>query len=159
MKTLKEVVVAKGMSNRVFADKAGISFRAIAEIVSGKLDEAVQEKNRKRLSGRKRAGLIQVITRALVACGEDPREWFKTLGVSLTTNEEQAMSGATSRRPKPLMASGLGTEEWNALLTIADKPLSKEDIEQLSKAQEVLGDFFTIKLAIELLISKHKKCS
>ncbi len=157
MKTLKEVVAAQGMSNRVFAEKAGISFRAIAEIRSGEWDEAMWNKNGKGYSGRKRAGAIQVMARTLVACGEDPQEWVKASGLSLTTQDEQAMSAATCRRPKPLMTPGLGSEEWNALLTIADKPLTKEDVEQLSKAQEVLGDFFTIKLAIELLISKNKK--
>lgn len=156
MKTLEKVVVAKGMSNRVFADKAGISFRAIAEIRSGKLDEVLQEDNRRSLSRKKRAGLIQVVTRALLACDEEPRDWFTAHKVVLTTQEEQAMFAAMSRKPKLSVTPGLGAEEWNALLKIANRPLSKDDIEQLSKAQEVLGDFFTIKLAVELLISKHK---
>jgi hypothetical protein len=157
MKTLKEVVTAQGLSNRDFSAKAGISFRAIAEIRSGQWDEAMQNKNGKGYSGRKRSGAIQVMARTLVACGENPQEWIKTLSLTLTPQEEQTLSAATSRRPKPLMAPGLGSEEWNALLTIADKPLRKEDVEQLAKAQDALGDFFTIKLAIELLISKNKK--
>lgn len=157
MKTLKELVNAQGDSNRVFAEKAGISFTAIAKIRSGKWDESMQNKNGQGYTGRKRTGALQVMARVLVACGENPQEWIKTLGLSLTPQEEQAMSSATSRRPKPLTAPGLASEEWNALLIIANNPLTKEDVEQLLKAQEVLGDFFTIKLAIELLISKHKK--
>lgn len=157
MKTLKEVVEAQGLSNRNFATKAGISFRAIAEIRPGKWDEAIQGKNVRGYSVRKRTCAIQVMARTLIACGENPQEWVKTLGLALTPQEEQALSSATSWRPKPILAPGLGAEEWNALLTIANKPLSKEDIDQLAEAQEVLGDFFTIKLAIELLISKNKK--
>lgn len=156
MNTLREVIERGGKSNRQLADEAGISFRAIAQIRSGEWDEAIRHKIGG-YTGRKRIGAIQVMARVLVACGEDPKAWIQASGISLTPQDERAISGATSRRPKPLTAHGLGPEEWNALLVIADSPLTKEDIDQLARAQEVLGEFFTIKLAIELLISKHKK--
>ncbi|HEY4480020.1 MAG TPA: hypothetical protein VJB58_00935 [Candidatus Paceibacterota bacterium] len=157
MKTLANLVNAQGLSNRRFAEKAGISFRAIADIRSGKFEEALQNRNGAEFSKKKRIGAIQVMSRVLIACGENPQEWVKTLGLEIDSREQQAMFEATSQRPRPLLAPGLGGDEWNTLLLIADTPLTKEDIEQLSKAQEVLGDFFTIKRVIQLLIHKHKK--
>lgn len=157
MTTLKELVNAQGLSNRLLAQKAGISFRSIADLRSGKFEEVLQNKNGADCSTRKRIGAIQVMSRVLIACGEDPKEWVRNHPkLELDERELRAVAEATSQRPKPLMTPGLGAEEWNALLHIADKPLAKEDVTQLAKAQEVLGDFFTIKRAIELLIHKHK---
>lgn len=160
MKTLKEVVEAQGMSTRAFVEKAGISLHTIGNIMSGEWDRAMLSNNGRSYSGRKRFGAIQTMARVLIACDVDPREWVKAVALHLTNKEERVMHDATvNRRPKLIITSGFGSEEWNSLLAIANNPLTKDDLEQLTKAQEALGDLFTIKLAIEVLIGKYKKNS
>jgi hypothetical protein len=156
MSVLADLVNAQGLNNRLFAEKAGISFRAITDIRSGKFEENLRNRNGVKHSTRKLIGVIQVLTRVLIACGENPQEWVKTHGLELTSREQQVMS-ATNQRPKPLMTLGLEAEEWNTLLLIANKPLTNEDVEQFAKAQEVFKDFFTVKQAVKLLVHKYKK--
>jgi len=152
MKTLQEIVNEQGMTRRALARKAGTSFRALTDIASGKCDEMIQNKSGKGYTGRKRIGAIQSMARILVACGQDPQEWVRASGLSFTPEEKKTITAAIS----PKMPE-FGPEERNTLSVIANDPLTKEDAEQLLKAQEVLGEYFTVKMAVELLISRHKK--
>lgn len=151
---LKDLFGAQQMTHVLFAKKAGIGLQAISMIRSGEFDQNLHDKEiRKGWSERKRLGVVQVLARVLMACGKNSQEWVKETGLTLTTQEEQVMVVASSQRPKPLSVPELRLEEWNTFLSIKDHILTKDDLEKLMKAQEALGNFFTIKLAIEFLLS------
>ena len=75
--TLKKALKDNGGSNREVAERAGISFRAIAEARDGYDAEDL-------LSPRKRMGVVSSITRLAACLGLDPSTILKELGIDVS---------------------------------------------------------------------------
>ncbi len=153
MDTLKELMESQGMTSRVFAERAGISFRAITEIRSGQWDTTVRSTQ----TLRKRRAAVQVMTRVVSACGQDPKEWAKKFNFSLTPAEIASAVATALVGQQTVYKTGNVSIDWNILSTILVEPLTPEDLEKLSGGQKALGEFFTLELAVRLLFSTHKR--
>jgi len=126
-----------GWSNRVLAERAGVSFRAPADIRSGRLEKLLKSGD---MSERKKRGVAQSTTRILKAFGVDPEPWLKKLGLPIL-------------KPVQLQPRSISSQVSH----IAQKPVSDEDIESFIDARGPLGDLFTVELLIKMLINKHLK--
>jgi hypothetical protein len=152
--TLKELIEERGLNNHALAAKAKVSFRALAEIRSGEWDHAMKG-GANRWSLKKKRAAIQVMGRIVTACDEEPEEWAKKYNLPFEWSEVRSLLIA-ARTPKVVMNRKLGVNEWNALVAIADEPLTKQDVLHLARSQEELDDLLTLELVVKLLIKRHK---
>lgn len=147
--TLSAMVEAQEMSNRVLADKAGVSFRVITEVGSGTWE---QEIFLSKWSKRKKERSFGATMRLIVACDESPDEWIERL--ELTRVFSRSVIKRLLREATDIKTEK--TSRWHLLDSIADEPITEADIEKLMKGMELGEDFFTIEMAIRLLIANHK---
>jgi len=127
---------ARGWSNRVLAQKAGVSFRAISEACSGKLEVLMQDPH---CSWRKRIGASAATHRIIAVLGAEAMPWAKRLGLEDYHGHETSL-----RVSQEVIRNGL------------EAVLSSEDIEWLHATKAVLGEMLTLDLALRLLVKRHK---
>ncbi|MEQ1499976.1 MAG: hypothetical protein ABL917_01220 [Parcubacteria group bacterium] len=133
---LESSMAQKRFSNRTLAERARVSFRIIADVRSGRLEKDLQVKGK--LSKRKIGGVSSSTYRLLIALGEEPETWMKKLGLVIPQAEVAQAQGFGSR-----------------IQLILEKPLTAEEIGKFGRVQKELGEWFTVEMALRLLIRKH----
>lgn len=125
-----------GFNNKTLAEKGGISFRIISDVLQGRLDATPIDKTG--LSNRKINGLSGAVYRLLSALEEDPRPWMQKLGLDSQYAEVVVQQSFENR-----------------VALAMSRTLTQEDLEQYIRVQKELGEIFTLEMAIRIFFKKH----
>ena len=127
---------ARGWSNRILAERAGVSFRTPADIYSGKLERLLESGE---ASTRKLRGAAGSTFRTLTAFGIDPKPWMDKLGLPMPTLDQLQPRNFTTQ-----------------ITAVLQNPVTSDLLERFRKAQEPLGDLFTVEILLKLLIGASR---
>lgn len=144
---VNESMFTQGLSNRILANIAKISFRVVAEARGGAVEEMLATGN---LSTKKFVGLMGSVPRLLKGLNADVDKWMTTLG--LTREKLNEFSCRPDRLPKAKTVFGPMTRNvLNQTGNILDKPVSLECIHELREVQTALEDLFTVEILLRVL--------
>lgn len=150
MQSLKELLIQYrknegGMTQAQIAGSLRVSTKTLGEIIKGKADQDV--KNWSQLGQRKRTPLVGSIARLCLALSVDPREWFRSRKIVLTSGEEARIDAQTQK---------LATEANKARVDdILDEIVTAEDAGRLTRTQEAMGSALTIREVTRILLAWH----
>ncbi len=134
---ITERMVMKGYSSSTLAQIAGVSNRIIVEARMGLLENML----RNGITHRKLLGVSRSIPRLLRALDADEEYWMDRLG--LNDVGRKVPSGHIPR----------STDAFTSKVRIIlDKPLDAAHITRIQKAHKVLGDAFTTRTLLSILI-------
>lgn len=133
-------------TNRSIAELARISFRAIADARSGRLEEGLKSKI---FTGRKLIGVTLSTRRLLIGLGADESFWMNRLGLDNTRADVRI----------PIRSSSfIHAHITKRIVGALDKPVSagsiKKVFEKATLAQNALGDVFTAQTILSLLLQE-----
>lgn len=131
---LNSAMAERGWSQKELAERARVSFRAISDARSGRLEELLKKKD---VGARKKIGVAGSTNRILLALGQDPKEWMGKLGLEV---------------PKHKSSKKSFESQLNFILS---EPLTSEDIEQFGRVQKELGELFSVEMALRLIMRKR----
>jgi hypothetical protein len=135
----------QGYSERTLADLARLSFRAIGDARSGRLEEGLRLGT---FTRKKLIGVTRSTHRLLIGLGADVDHWMDRLGLYSTL--------ASIRIPDRNLFNQ--TPLLQRIAHVTDRPVSAGSIQKVFEkatiAQNALGDVFTVQTILSLLLQE-----
>lgn len=141
---VSDTLASLGLTQKDFAEKAKISTKTLTEILSGEFDRILNKPDD--LSLRKRAGIMEVMTRCLHFCGkeEELEGCLDDFGITLSHSDRKIIERVRQN------LQDLDDDFLN-------NPLTEEDLKKLEEVRKSVDSFLTIRLALDLLRHLHGK--